>query len=152
MPVALAVEQRTPVVHNRVLLAIMLSAWLAAFGMAFVSVAPNRLVSGSGVPLHGLMGAGPHLLWLPAALLMLAAFTRSSRALHAAVAVAAALLLAALLWLAGSEARHQASALSPLARVSLGGAFWVLALLCWLAAADAVQRLGLSPGRRTLAL
>jgi osmoprotectant transport system permease protein len=148
----LAMTQRTPVVHNRVLLAIVLAAFVAAFAMSFVSVAPNRLVSGNGVPLHGLMSVGRQALALPAAMLLLAVFLSPTRWLHAAVAVTAALLLTALLWLAGSEATQQSSTLSPLARVSLGGGFWVLALLCWLAAADAVQRLGLSPARRTLVL
>jgi osmoprotectant transport system permease protein len=137
--------------RNRVLLVIVLVALAAAFGMAFVSVAPNRLVSGTGVPLLGLMSAGRHALWLPAVLLTVAAFL-PSRGMHGVVAVTAALLLAGLTWLAGSEAMQQSSALSPLARVSLGGGFWVLALTAWLAASDAVQRLGLPPAWRTLTL
>jgi osmoprotectant transport system permease protein len=141
-----------PIVRNRVLLVIVLAALPAALGLAFISVAPNRLVSGTGVPLHGLTSAGRHALWLPAVLLVLAAFTPPARWLHGVVAVAAALLLAALLWLAGTEAAQPSSTLSGLARVSLGGGFWVLALLSWLAASDAVQRLGLSPVSRTLAL
>jgi osmoprotectant transport system permease protein len=142
----------TPLVRNRVLLAIVLVGWLAALGMAFVSVAPNRLVSGNGVALHALTSSGRHALWLPAVLLTVAAFVPSSRWGHSVVAVAAAVLLAGLTWLAGSEAVQQSSALSPLTRVSLGGGFWVLALMAWLAACDAVQRLGLSPAWRTLAL
>jgi osmoprotectant transport system permease protein len=152
IPAALAATPRTPVIHNRVLLAIVLAALLAAFTMAFVSVAPNRLVSGNGVLLRGLLSAGRQALWLPAGLLLLAAFMPPSRWLHGTVAVTAAVLLTVLLWLAGSEATLQSNALSSLARVSLGGGFWVLTLLCWLAAADAVQRAGLSPARRTLAL
>jgi osmoprotectant transport system permease protein len=147
---ALATVHRAAV-HNRVLLTIVTAALLAAFGMAFVSVAPNRLVSGTGVPLHSLMSVGGYALALLAVLLLLAAFTPPTRWLHGAVAVATALLLAGLLWLAGNEASQRSAALSALARVSLGGGFWVLTLLCWLAAADAVQRLGLSPAWRTLA-
>jgi osmoprotectant transport system permease protein len=56
------------------------------------------------------------------------------------------------LGLAGSEAAQQSATLPSLARVSFGGGFWVLTLLAWLAASDAVQRLGLSPAWRTLAL
>ena len=55
----------TPIVRNRVLLVLVLAALPAALGLAFVSVAPNRLVSGSGVPLYGLTSAGRHALWLP---------------------------------------------------------------------------------------
>ena len=145
-------QPAAPLVRNRVLLVIVLAGWLAALAMAFVSVAPNRLISGNGAPLHALVSAGRHVLWLPASLLTLAVFFPSSRWLHGGVAAAAALLLAALAWLAGSEALKQSSALSPLARVSLGGGFWVLALMAWLAASDAVQRLGLSPAWRTLAM
>ncbi len=150
-PAALAAAQRTPAVHNRVLLVLVLAALLAAFTMPFVSVAPNRLVSGTGVALHALMSAGRHALWLPAALLLLAAFTPPARWLHAGVAIVGSLLLAGLLWLAGDEAARQSAALSALARVSLGGGFWLLALLSGLAAADAVQRWQLSPTRQTLA-
>jgi osmoprotectant transport system permease protein len=70
---------------------------------------------------------------------------------HAAVAVTSALLLALLCWLAGDEAARQSAAGSSLTRVSLGGGFWLLLLLAWLAASDALQRLGLAPAWRTLA-
>lgn len=142
----------TPLVRNRVLLAIVLAMLLAAIGLAFVSVAPNRLVSGTGVPLQDLTVVARHALWLPTAVLVLAVFTPPARWLHVVVAVASALLLAALLWLAGSEATQRSAMLPALARVSLGAGFWVLVLMAWLAVCDAVQRLGLSPAWRTLAL
>jgi osmoprotectant transport system permease protein len=142
----------TPLVRNRVLLVIAPAMLLAAIAMAFVSVAPNRLVSGSGVPLSDLTVAARHALWLPAAVLVLATFTPPARWLHVVVAAASALLLAALPWLAGSEATQRSATLPALARVSLGAGFWVLVLMAWLAACDAVQRLGLSPAWRTLAL
>jgi osmoprotectant transport system permease protein len=151
---ALAIEQgarAAPIVRNRVLLTLVLAAIAAALGLAFVSVAPNRLVSGNGVPLRALMASGGHLLWLPAALLVLAVFVPATRWTHAMVAVAASLLLAGLAWLAGREAAAQAALLSSLARTSFGGGFWLLALLTWLSAADAVQRLGLSLAWRSLA-
>lgn len=143
--------QAAPIVRNRVLLLLLLVALPALFALAFVSVAPNRLVSGTGVPLLGLANEGRHALWVPVVLLALAACTPPARWLHAAVAVIAALSLAGLWWLAGSEAARQAALLSTLSRVSLGGGFWLLVLLAWLAAADAVQRLDLSPAWHTLA-
>ena len=110
------------------------------------------MVSGTGVPLQDLTVVARHALWLPTAVLVLAVFTPPARWLHVVVAVASALLLAALLWLAGSEATQRSAMLPALARVSLGAGFWVLVLMAWLAVCDAVQRLGLTPAWRTLAL
>jgi osmoprotectant transport system permease protein len=148
---ALAMAQGARVVHNRVLLLLLLAALVAALGSAFVSVAPNRLLSGSGVALHGLMSDARYLLWLPATALACAVFVAPTAALHAAVALAASLTLAGLAWLAGHEAVLQSAPLSSLARVSLGGAFWALVLLAWLAAADALQRWRLPRGWHGLA-
>jgi osmoprotectant transport system permease protein len=84
-------------------------------------------------------------LLLPTAVLLAAVWLPPSRAVHAAAAVAAAALVAALVALAGAAAAGRAAALPDIARVSLGGGFWVLALLAWLAASDALQRLRLPP-------
>lgn len=142
----------TTLVRNRVLLLIVLASLLAVTGLAIVSVAPNRLMSGTAVPLYALTGAGRHALWLPAVALLLAAFAPPAHWVHVGVVVAAALLLGGLLWMAGSAAAQWSTTPGSLVRISLGGGFWMLALLAWLAAADAVQRLGLSPTWRTLAL
>jgi osmoprotectant transport system permease protein len=138
-------------IHNRVLAALLVGALCAAIGLAFLTVAPNRLVSGTGLNLRGLLSPAHAILGLPFAGLVLAIFMRPSRAIHAAVVVSAALLLAGLVWLAGAEAARQSAASSTLTRVSLGGGFWAVALLVWLMAADAMQRLGLSIGPRMLA-
>lgn len=141
------------VVRNRVLLLLVLLALAALFAPAFLSVAPNRLVSGTGVTLLALTHEGRHaVLWLPALVLVGAVFAPPVRWLHWGVALAAALMLAGLFSVAGSEATRQSATLSDLARVSLGGGFWALTLLTWLAAADAVQRLRLAPAWRALAL
>jgi len=150
---ALAIEQGARgfgFVRNRVLCALVVAGVAAALGLAFVTVAPNRLVSGTGITLPGLLVGARALLLLPAAWLMLAVLTPPSRAVHASVTVSGALLLAGLVWLAGDEAAAQSARLASIARVSLGGGFWVLAVLAWLAAADALQRLGLSPAWRAL--
>jgi osmoprotectant transport system permease protein len=151
---ALALTQRGPGaawIHNRVLATLLLGALFAALGLAFLSVAPNRLVSGTGLGLRELASPAHAVLGLPFAGLVLAIFVRPSRAVHAAVVVSAALLLAGLVWLAGAEAARQSAASPALTRVSLGGGFWAVALLVWLMAADALQRLGLSLTQRTLA-
>jgi osmoprotectant transport system permease protein len=146
------VSRAQPHQRHRVLLVLLLTALPAVFALAFVRVAPNRLVSGEAVALLALTSPLVHALWLPALALVLALFAPAARWVHAAVALASALLFALLLALAGDEAARQSAALPSLARVSLGGGFWCLALLAGLAAADAVQRLGLATAARTLLL
>lgn len=137
--------------HHRVLLVLALAALLAACGLAFVSLAPNRLLSGTGVTLLALMNGWRWALLCPAAVLCLAVWMPTTRLSNATVAVAATLLLAGLAALAGDEAARLSTAGSSLLRVSLGGGFWVLILVTWLAAADALQRLKLGAAARTLA-
>ena len=150
---ALAIGQDSraeALVRNRVLLLLWLAALVAALVLAFVSVAPNRLTTGVGVPLRDLVSGRTGWLWLPAVLLLVAVFAPTSRWNHAGVAITASMLLAGLAWFAGREAVVQ-SGLSSLARVSVGGGFWILMLLAWLAAADALQRLGLALAWRSVA-
>ncbi|MEO5771398.1 MAG: ABC transporter permease [Burkholderiaceae bacterium] len=144
-----------PAAGNRVLALLLALGLLSALTLPFLSVAPNRLVSGTGVALGALLhGAGGWVL-LPVAVLAWAAFVAQRPHLAAfvsvACAVAAAVFLAALLGLAGQTAALQAGEGDTLVRVSFGGAFWILALLAWLAAADALRRLGLPPRPRALA-
>lgn len=142
---------------NRVLLVFVLAGLVAALSLAFLTQAPNRLVSGVGVPLRTLLhGANWALVLGPFALLALAVFRQSSVATQGLVTAAAATLLAVLVWLAGAHAKQMADAAeaagNSAGRTSFGGGFWVWTVLCWLAAADAVQRLKLAPLGRTLAL
>jgi len=151
---ALAFGEGSPaavLVRNRVLLVLCLAAAVVAFGLAFVSVAANRLTTGVGVALHGLASDGARWLGLPASVLLWAVFAPATRRRHAIVAITGSLLLAGLAWLAGREALAQSASLPSLARVSFGGGCWILMLLAWLAAADALQRLGLALGWRSLA-
>ena len=151
---ALALRQDVPGavwIRNRVLAVLLLGGLCAALFLAFLSVAPNRLVSGTGLGLGDLLSSAHALLGLPLAGLVLALFLPPSRAIHGAALGSAALLLAGVVALAGAEAARLSAAAPALTRISLGGSFWVLALLTWLAAADALQRLGLSLTGRTLA-
>ncbi len=145
-------KPRTQRVSNRVLLVIVVAATPAALGLAFVSIAPNRLLSGVGVHLPMLEVGGRPALWLPLLVLVWAAFAPSARWVHGTVALAAAAALSGLLWVAGSAAALATGGDASLVRVSLGAGFWSLALLAWLAACDAVQRLGLLAVGRTLTL
>jgi osmoprotectant transport system permease protein len=129
---------------NRVLFFLLVLMAAAALGLPFLTHAPNRLITGTGIPLSAVLG-GPHVaLLLPFGLLLYAPFSRPNRALHALVAASASLLLVGLIWLAGDQATRLAQEHSSLSRTSFGGGFWVLIVLAWLAAADAVARLKLA--------
>ena len=142
---------------NPVLALCMALALGAAWGLPFVRVAPNRLLSGEPVFLwQWLPGTSA---WVAAALalglgvLCLALVQAHRRAVQAAVALVLSAGLAAL-WLA---AGHHASSVSlasqadnPLVRTSLGAGFWTLAALAWMAALDAVARLQLTTLPRLL--
>ncbi|WP_394788284.1 ABC transporter permease [Rhodoferax sp.] len=139
-------------IRNRVLCSLVLVGIAVAFGLAFLTQAPNRLVSGVGIPLADLLSGWRWLVLLPAALLAAAVFLPPSRPLHWLVLLAAAASLFGWVWLAGDQAAlAAATAESPLIRTSFGGGFWVLTVLCALAAADALQRLQLNALSRTLA-
>ncbi len=133
---------------------------VAAFLLAFITVAPNRLVTGRGVPLADLLTGWRLFVLVPVAAMGVAAFLKPSPRRCLGVAAVAALMLALLAWIAGDEARvlsrhmaadARAGGVTPTARVSFGGAFWCLMLLAWLAAADALRRLDLTPAPRAAA-
>lgn len=149
--------------HNPVLVLLLAVGAVVAGSAAFLSVAPNRLLSGQGLRLAQLQlgstagWAGWANLWplttvlLPTALLALAALLPQRRRGDALAALAAATLLAGLLALAGAQARQLAGGQGALTRVSLGTGFWCLATLAGLAASNALQRLRLGPVAHLLA-
>lgn len=120
----------------------------AVAGLPFLRVAPNRLVSGEAVSLlqalHGLPWAW--LAWCSILLLALALAPclRPARTVLWFQVAGAVVLLGGLLGVAGSYASQVAQTESPLARTALGGAFWVLLVMLWLTAVDALQRLQVS--------
>jgi len=154
-------------VQNRVLLLLVAAGVTAASSMAFLTHAPNRLVSGLGISLADVLSISTGLKQAPtlaaasALTLMAAVFLRPRRGIHILVALAASAWLTSLVWLAGGHAQHlalkaamaaPASGLSAgIERTSFGGAFWVLAALGWLAASDAIGRARLNPAQRLLA-
>lgn len=128
-------------VKNRVLLTLVLLLLLAGYGLAFLSHAPNRLVSGQGIPLLTLLHGYFALILLPALLLLAAAFVRLYGKNHLLVMLLAEILLTALVWLAGHSAVQLAGGdEDSIARTSLGGGFWAAAALCLLIASDAISR------------
>ena len=131
---------------NRVLALLVACMLVVAATMGFVTQAPNRLLSGVPLMLGQGLGAAWWLAALPFLALVCAMVAPQRRATHVTAAIAASLLLAALLALAGAQARAAMDVATPLARTSFGGAFWVMALAALLAVLDAVQRLGMGPG------
>ncbi|ABE45530.1 ABC transporter permease [Polaromonas sp. JS666] len=121
------------------------------YGLPFLRVAPNRLVSGEPISLIAVLQVLQGPGWLLAVLmasLLLAAFFKPGRALLWSVVLVSCVLVSGLIWLAGRYASFVAEAESPLARTSLGGAFWAVLLLLGLIAADGVQRLRAGSAQR----
>src|SRR5512144_2912331 len=136
---------------NRVLLVLVVSAVAAASGLAFLTVAPNRLANGTAIELAQVAAPWRDLMLLPAAVVVLGIFLPQRRGTHVAVAVPAALLLSGCAWLAGAHAARVAATASATSRTALGGGFWLLALCAWLAAVDAIERLRFGPAALILA-
>ncbi len=121
------------------------------YGLPFLRVTPNRLVSGEPVSLMAVLQVlqGPGwLLVVFMASLLLAAFLKPGRVLLWSVVMVSCVLVSGMIWLAGRYASFVAGAESPLARTSLGGAFWAVLLLLGLIAADGVQRLRAGSAQR----
>jgi osmoprotectant transport system permease protein len=127
--------------RNDVLLVLFAVAVLAAAATGFVTVAPNRLVSGDPV---GLFAAADPRFTAPIAVLgvslLAASLMPPSHTLYRVSAVFAAGLLVLMLAAAGQTAQALAAGAPPLARISLGAGFWVLAGAAALAVIDALQR------------
>ena len=118
----------------------------ALLAWPFLMLAPNRLVTGQGLALSALR-SGAQLPVL-ATLLLLAGLCawppgRWPAWRDSLTVACAGLLLASLLAAAGQEATLHSRQAGALARVSLGGGFWVAALAAWAMAADALRRLPL---------
>lgn len=137
-------------IRNPVLLVLVLAALLAGPNLAFLTLAPNRLISGAPIGLGAALHGRALLILLPALVLALGAFLPPRPAFQGVVAVAAAGFLLLLVHLAGSEAALLARSAPTVARVSLGGAFWVLLIAAALALSDALRRLRLAASARVL--
>jgi osmoprotectant transport system permease protein len=125
-------------------LLLLAAAVLAA--LPFVTVAPNRLLSGSGQSLAVVWAL--QAAWSPlpvAALLLLCATATLFPPWRAAAlwgcSVALGLLFWALLAWAGAYASLASAQSDSLARTSLGSGFWLGSLLLWLAASEALRQL-----------
>ena len=122
----------------------------AIIGLPFVRSAPNRMMTGEPVGLWQVLIAGfstplPSTLgWLLGGVLLMCLLTSVLKPLRVILwlqVFAACALVVLLVAVAGAWAQHMALTQSANARTSLGGAFWMLLVLAWLMAADALQRL-----------
>jgi osmoprotectant transport system permease protein len=128
-------------IHNHVLLVLVIVAAVAVATLGFVTVAPNRLISGRPVALW--LAADPRFSVAIAplgALLLATAFVPPRRELHFAAAAIAAVLLLLVLASAGQSAATLMTSAPPATRVSLGASFWVLLGASGLAVLDGLQR------------
>lgn len=131
-------------IGNRLLLVLALLLILGLLGPGFVSVAPNRILSGQPLRLWSL--GEPWLLaaiCLQVALLLAVSLLRPAAWLQALAAGLALALLLTTLLMAGAAAERVAADQGPAARTSLDAGFWILVLGSTLAAAESMGRLGL---------
>ncbi|WON78883.1 ABC transporter permease [Serratia sp. UGAL515B_01] len=114
---------------------------LAAFGLPFLSYAPNRLLSGKGIYLISLLHGPALWLLVPMFVLTILSVLPPTRQLAMLTAFVAALLLALIFWLSGHVAQQLALRGAPLARTSWGSGCWLMAALSGLIATNAVTRI-----------
>jgi len=121
----------------------------AVLGLGFVGVAPNRILSPVGLPLwQAAPAAFLAAIGIGGALMAAAGLTRSARPATIAGLLGSALLFLAAFAAAGSAAAGLAAGSGPLARVSLGGAFWLLVIAGFLGIGESLRRSAASGGLR----
>jgi len=145
MTAASAIRAPALRLHNQVVLALVAVAALAILACGFVSLAPNRLLSGKPVMLWQAAGAGGATVGALLLALAALAFAPPKRAVHAVATILAALLSVTALYAAGDAARRLGVGAPHLARISLGAGFWVLLGAAALATVDGLQRAGAGP-------
>jgi osmoprotectant transport system permease protein len=133
-------------VREPVLFTLLLTALTATVFLGFVSVAPNRLLSGRPVPLWVAAGTGycGALAAIVGPLVPLCFAPPRQRWAVLTVGLAASWLVATLAAL-GAAAQALAAGAGPAARVSAGAAFWIMAGCSAFALADGLRRLRAGP-------
>ena len=127
--------------HNRVLPLLITAGAVVVLGTGFLSLAPNRLLSGSPVALWAAADAKLlALIGLCGALLLAVSFLPPHRTVYRAAALIAAIVVLTILAAAGQGATSLAASVPARARVSLGAGFWILFGAAGLMLVDALQR------------
>jgi osmoprotectant transport system permease protein len=140
---------------NPVLALYLLLALGAAYGLPFVRVAPNRLLSGEPVFLSDALLHLNGQLIVPLLLalfilLSVAVLQPRKRITQVLVFLAMAAALACLWLLAGHIANNAIETQNSFARTALGAGFWALGAMAWLIGIDAAARLQLATLPRLL--
>ncbi|AXF86078.1 Glycine betaine uptake system permease protein YehY [Ephemeroptericola cinctiostellae] len=130
-------------IHNKVLLVLLACAAWAAFFLPFLTVAPNRMMTPKGEPLQwaqlsGLASMPGGVVVLAVALLMMAPFFSNKRLSAIVVLFMVSLLMLVCGEVVIQQANGRISGLSTI-RVSFGAGFWLLILILWLMAMEAVR-------------
>ena len=140
-------------IQNQVLFTLVIVATAAVVSLGFISYAPNRLVSGTPIPLWVAAGGLPTIaIGILGAILLAACCIAPNTLLHYVVAVAAGLLLLVVLAEVGHAASVLASNTKSSSRMSLGAASWLLIACAMLAVADALQRVAASTSIQLIAV
>jgi len=141
MTMAVATPRHAWTPRNQVLPSLMLVAVIAGLSFGFVTIAPNRLVSGTPVALWNTAPTplSTALAAVGAALFALG-FAAPRRAAHYLAATIAGAALIVMLAAAGTAAAALAAGAPALATVSLGAGFWAIFACAALALIDGLQR------------
>lgn len=126
---------------NPVLASLSVLVVAVLFGLPFLRVAPNRLVSGQPVYLSSVVHVS---VWLLLALLCAAALVavfKPRRLWPGSVLAMSVALIPGLLWLAASHANFTALGAASVVRTSFGSAFWLSVVLLACLADSALQQL-----------
>lgn len=130
--------------RNPVLASLSVLYMAVLWGLPFLQIAPNRLVSGQPIYFFSIVPAAPWLLVLILMVTLLAltvtCFFKPSRALLVAAMLLAVACIACLLWLAASQATTSMQNQSTIARASLGSAFWLVLVLLGFTVSSALQQ------------
>lgn len=138
-------------IENPVVLTLGVAGGIAVAATGFVSLAPNRLVSGRPLALWAVGGdaSSATIAMLIAATIVLS-FLSPTKAINWIVAALGVSLLLLVLLAAGHAAALLTAGAGPAARVSLGAAFWILLFCGALTIVDALQRLQCGPLARLM--
>ena len=133
-------------VPNRVLLTLALSAGISSTAVGFISVAPNRLISGQPVTLWAALDSGSNLgiAALMAAMIVLS-LCPATKAINWIITALGSALVLLILFAVGHAAMLLTAGAAPAARASPGAAFWILLFCATLAIVNAMQGLRTGP-------
>jgi osmoprotectant transport system permease protein len=138
--------------RNQVLPLLAVVAAMAGIGSGFVTLAPNRLVSGAPVALWHASRLWPGLLAIEGAALLALGFAAPRRVWHWLAAAFAGAALLTVLAAAGDAAAVLAAGAPPNAAISLGPGFWAIAACAALALVDALRRAEAGAAAQVLAV